>query len=191
MQRPRRATPSEIYKQPDRQIHCRHCILIKNSGIPLGFAGDHGVRDLLAAVSGIVPDDVGRAPPRPQRDQRLRRLNRASNPESFDRNQHVARPQSRAFARTPRRDIHRHHAVGIALIDPRDPVVGQVIAALLLEIDRRGEYRRHGDDHQQRADELALEFLHPARDTTPSLVVARRRPPEQWSWLLKTQYFCA
>ena len=34
-------------------------------------------------------------------------------------------------------------------VHPGDPVVGHVELALLLEINRRGDHRRHGDDHQQ------------------------------------------
>ena len=35
------------------------------------------------------------------------------------------------------------------LVNPGDPVVGHVELALLLEINRRSDHRRHGDNHQQ------------------------------------------
>ena len=46
------------------------------------------------------------------------------------------------------------------LVDSRNSIVGKVITALLLEIEGCGEHCRHGDNHQQGADELELKVFH-------------------------------
>ncbi len=61
--------------------------------------------------------------------------------------------------RTARFDVQRLNRS--PAIDPRYAVFGQVKLALLLEIQGGSNHRGHGEDHQQRADELLLEFLQP------------------------------
>jgi len=56
----------------------------------------------------------------------------------------------------------------VNLIRPGHAVIGEMEAALLLEINRRSDHRRQRDDYQQGADELLLEFPHTkSSDTSP------------------------
>ena len=45
-------------------------------------------------------------------------------------------------------------------VDPRDSILRQMESPLLLKIERGSDNRRHGEDHQKRADELCLQFFH-------------------------------
>ena len=68
----------------------------------------------------------------------------------------VACVDAGAFPGAARGDENCHGVVFFAHrpVGPGDSVVGQVEAALLLEIDRSRDDRGHGHDDQQGADEL-------------------------------------
>ena len=160
VQRARSASAAEVDEQSDGQIHGADRVLIKDGGIALGLADDDVAGDLDAVVQNLVLDFFPGAEPR----QHRRDIQRALDGEVGDRNQAVALMDSGLLAGTSGGDVDRDHgrilAGALALIEPGDAVVGQVEFVLLLKVDGSGNHGRHGDDHQQRTDELLPQFLH-------------------------------
>ncbi len=166
VQRPLRVPPTEIDEQPDEQVHHADGVLVKDGRITIGLADDDRSRNFDAvALVGVV-----RASPRAQPREHLGGLERIVDVLALDRHQHVAFAQSSLQRRAARGQVHRSNTVLIpgGPVDPGHSVIGEMVPALLLEIDRRRDHCSHGQDYQQGADELLLQLLHPASlYTTP------------------------
>ena len=116
--------------------------------------------------------------PAAQARQNLRSLLRSADPQAVDRDQRVSFVNPGLLRRASGRDVHRHreHLAGHQLVGPGGSIIGHVEFALLLEINRRGDQRRHGDNHQQSVRELLPQFPHSPENTTPAKSDARRLP---------------
>src|SRR5579871_5517584 len=156
MQRAWSAPAPEVNEKTDREINRAYRVLVENRRVPLCFADN----DLDWNLFPAVKQRVLRRSPGTQAREHLGRVGRRLDFDALDRDERVASVDTGFFAGTAVRNINRDHLP--VAIQPRDSVVRQVIAALLLEIDSSRDHERYGENHQQRTDELLLQFLHEA-----------------------------
>ena len=143
----RRAAAAEVDEQTDSQVQHAYRVLIVERGIAGDLANNHGSRHFRAVVHDLVLGLM----PSAEAGQNFRGFLGAADPQTIDRDQAVAFVDPGFLSRTSGSDVgcNRNRLAGHLLIYPGDAIVGHVEFTLLLEIDRRSDDCRHGDDHQQ------------------------------------------
>ena len=146
--------PAEINEQSDGQVGDADNVLVETGRIGYRLADDHlGFGFHVMAAEDVLGAGVGAQP-----DQDLGDLDGAFDGRAVDADQNVARADAGVFGRTVALDVERHNA--FAALNPGDTILGELETHLLLEVDARANDRRHRQDDEDNADELALPVLH-------------------------------